>query len=49
MVLILLPFGGFSCMAQTYSMIKETNLSVLQYFLHKCIQTAITALLFRRG
>lgn len=46
MVLILLPFGGFSCMAQTYSMIKETNLSVLQYFLHKCIQTAITALIY---
>ena len=46
MILILLPFGGFSCMAQTYSMIKETNLSVLQYFLHKCIQTAITALIY---
>lgn len=46
MVLILLPFGGFSCMAQTYSMIKGTNLSILQYFLHKCIQTAITALIY---
>lgn len=46
MVLILLPFGGFSCMAQTYSMIKETNLSVWQYFLHKCIQTAITAFIY---
>lgn len=46
MILILLPFGGFSCMAQTYSMIKGTNLSVLQYFLHKCIQTAATALIY---
>ena len=46
MVLTLLPFGGFSCMAQTYSMIKCTNLSVLQYFLHKCIQTALTALIY---
>jgi len=46
MILVLLPFGGFSCMAQTYSMIKGTNLSILQYFLHKCIQTAITALIY---
>lgn len=46
MVLTLLPFGGLSCIAQTYSMIKGTNLSVLQYFLHKCIQTAITALIY---
>lgn len=45
-VLILLPFGGFSCMAQTYSMIKDTNLSILQYFLHKCIQTALTAFIY---
>lgn len=46
MVLIMLPFGGLSCISQTYSMIKETNLSILQYFLHKCIQTAITMLLY---
>ncbi len=46
MILTLLPFGGFSCMAQTYSMIKGTNLSILQYFLHKCIQTALTALIY---
>ncbi len=46
MILILLPFGGFSCISQTYSMIKETNLSILQYFLHKCMQTAITALIY---
>lgn len=46
MILTLLPFGGFSCMAQTYSMIKDTNLSILQYFLHKCIQTALTGLIY---
>lgn len=46
MILTLLPFGGFSCMAQTYSMIKGTNLSILQYFLHKCIQTALTGLIY---
>lgn len=46
MILILLPFGGFSCMAQTYSMIKNTNLSISGYFLHKCIQTALTAFIY---
>ncbi len=46
MILILLPFGGFSCMAQTYSMIKDTRLSIRKYFLHKCIQTAITAIIY---
>ncbi|MCM1038950.1 MAG: hypothetical protein NC434_06455 [Ruminococcus sp.] len=46
MILILLPFGGFSCISQTYSMIKETDLSILQYFLHKCMQTALTALIY---
>lgn len=46
MILILLPFGGLSCMAQTYSMIKDTNLSISRYFVHKCIQMAITALIY---
>lgn len=46
MVLILLPFGGFSCMAQTYSMLQNTNLSLSLYFLHKCIQTICTALIY---
>lgn len=43
LVLILLPFGGFSCIAQTYSMIKGTGLSIKSYFLHKLVLTAITA------
>lgn len=46
MILILLPFGGLSCMAQTYSMIKDTNLSISKYFMHKCIQTIITAIIY---
>lgn len=42
-ILILLPFGGFSCIAQTYSMIRQTDLSIRPYIFHKVIQTAITA------
>lgn len=42
-ILILLPFGGFSCIAQTYSMIRQTDLSIRPYLFHKLMQTAITA------
>lgn len=45
-VLILLPFGGFSCIAQTYSMIRQTDLSVRSYIFHKTVQTAITAVCY---
>lgn len=45
-ILILLPFGGFSCIAQTYSMIRQTDLSVRPYIFHKIIQTAITAVCY---
>lgn len=45
-ILILLPFGGFSCIAQTYSMISRTDLSVRTYVFHKVIQTALTALCY---
>ncbi len=45
-VLILLPFGGFSCIAQTYSMIRQTDLSVCPYVLHKTVQTAVTAVIY---
>lgn len=45
-VLIILPFGGFSCLAQTYSMIKNTDLSLTNYFFHKMIQTGITAVYY---
>ncbi|MCH5262315.1 MAG: hypothetical protein J1F42_05325 [Lachnospiraceae bacterium] len=45
-ILILLPFGGFSCIAQTYSMISRTDLSVRSYIFHKVVQTALTALCY---
>lgn len=41
--LILLPFGGFSCIAQTCSCIKGTGLSLIDYILHKLVLTAATA------
>lgn len=41
-VLCVLPFGGLSCIAQTYSMIKDTHLSLTEYVMHKMILTAIT-------
>ena len=40
--LSLLPFGGFSCIAQTYSMIRDTDLSIGEYVMHKMILTAVT-------
>lgn len=42
-VLILLPFGGLSCIAQTYSMIRHTDLSITAYIIHKLILTSLTA------
>lgn len=44
--LILLPFGGFSCIAQTYSCIKGTALSIADYTLHKIILTALTIIYY---
>lgn len=46
LVLLLLPFGGFSCLAQTYSMIKETDLSIRNYVLHKLVLSTLTALYY---
>lgn len=46
LVLILLPFGGFSCIAQTYSMINGTDLSLSRYVFHKLLQTALTACVY---
>lgn len=39
----LLPFGGLSCIAQTFSCIKHTDLSLNEYVFHKVIQTMLTA------
>ncbi|MDE6976760.1 MAG: hypothetical protein K2P13_07190 [Lachnospiraceae bacterium] len=41
--LSLLPFGGMSCMAQTYSMIRDAELSLKKYMLHKLALTAVSA------
>jgi hypothetical protein len=41
--LLLLPFGGLSCAAQTYSMIKHTSLSMRTYLFHKLFLTLLTA------
>ena len=38
---VILPFGGLSCIAQTYSMIRETDLSLRCYVGHKAVQTAL--------
>lgn len=45
-VLLLLPFGGFSCIAQTYSMIKNTDLSLKNYMFHKLMLSGITLLYY---
>lgn len=41
--LLLLPFGGLSCIAQTGSSIRNTGLSLRPYILHKLILTVLTA------
>ena len=45
-VLTLLPFGGLSCIAQTKSMVQNTDLSIFHYTIHKLIQTAVTGLYY---
>lgn len=45
-VLLLLPFGGFSCIAQTYSMIKDTDLSLKNYVFHKLVLSGMTLLYY---
>lgn len=45
-VLLLLPFGGFSCLAQTCSMLKGTDLSIKNYVFHKMILTIITIIYY---
>lgn len=40
--LLLYPFGGLSCLAQTYSVLRPTGLSFSKYVVHRCILTVIT-------
>ena len=44
--LLVLSFGGFSCIAQTYSCIKNTDLSVVDYTIHKIILTLLNLLFY---
>ena len=44
--LLVLSFGGFSCIAQTYSCIRETDLSVMDYIIHKVILTLLNLLFY---
>lgn len=44
--LLALVFGGFSCIAQTYTCIRNTGLSITDYILHKLILTMLTALYY---
>ena len=44
--LIVLPFGGVSCIAQTYSCIAKTDLTIGPYIIHKLILTAISVLYY---
>ena len=44
--LLILPFGGLSCIAQTYSIIRRSNLSIHTYVYQKLILTGITVLYY---
>ena len=44
--LLALSFGGLSCMAQTYSCIGDSDLSIIRYVFHKIILTLLNALFY---
>ncbi len=44
--LLLLPFGGLCCIAQTYSIIRNSGLSIHSYVYHKLILAGITSLYY---
>lgn len=44
--LLVLSFGGISCIAQTYSCIGQSDLSITQYVLHKIVLTLLNALFY---
>ncbi len=46
LILTLLPFGGLSCIAQTYAMVGDTDLSMTSYLLHKIMQSMLTMIYF---
>ena len=44
--LMVLSFVGLSCIAQTYSCIRKTNLSITNYIFHKVILTILTGVFY---
>lgn len=44
--LLVLSFGGISCIAQTYSCIGQSDLSITHYILHKIALTLLNALFY---
>lgn len=44
--LLVLSFGGISCIAQTYSCIGQSDLSITNYVLHKIVLTLLNALFY---
>lgn len=44
--LLTLSFGGLSCIAQTYSCISETDLSICNYILHKVFLTFLNGMFY---
>lgn len=44
--LLTLSFGGFSCIAQTYSCIRDTDLSIVDYTFHKIVLTILNMLFY---
>ena len=41
LILVMLQFGGCSCIAQTYAMIGDTDLSMFSYVIHKILQSIL--------
>lgn len=46
LLMTLITFGGLSCFAQTYTCIRDTDLSFRNYCLHKLLQSAIAFCLY---
>lgn len=44
--LCLISFGGLSCLAQTYGMISDTDLSLRNYAMHRLILTAVSVIYY---
>lgn len=42
-----LQFGGLSCIAQTYHCIQDTDLSILEYVVHKLVLAILTFLFYK--